>query len=469
MNKYRLTEEHKAQIPQIVDKWIKNALSTKPMDQEEKNMCTKAVNQMYEIAGLKQPKHIIFVSSPFILGFAGEVSSAIDLEIDSAIFSATVSKTVSETDSAIDLEIDSATISETRLATDSAIYSAIHSAAVSKTVSETRAGIDLAMYSATDSATRLATRSAIYSAIYSATDSATDSATNTKSDLNKWYTIDNCLAEFNAKFNLNRLGIKKSQNVCRSTWQGGNQWSGWCGYIDFFRNIAKLEQYGVDYSKYDCWESLAIHSGPRLVTENFCMISDRPEVLLVDEQFRPHCTTGPFCRWRDGSSLFAIHGVYMPAWIILQPEKITPDLIEKESNIEIRRNMLTIYGVDRYLIESKFEVLDIDKDQFGQQRRLLRKTNMDDEAIVRVEVINSSPELDASYKTYYLPVHPELIPMKNGKLVDKGRSQKMTCHNAVASTFGKYGEEYGVKGQFRQGDVFIEFKDGSNQKPFQES
>ncbi len=167
--------------------------------------------------------------------------------------------------------------------------------------------------------------------------------------------------------------------------------------------------------------------------------------------------------------LFAVHGVRVPAWIILQKEKITPDLINKEPNSEIRRILINFYGTDKYLLDSKYEVLDIDKDQFGRQRRLLRKKILGDEDIVRVEVKNSSPELDQSYNTYYLPVHPELRPLLSDTERKFGEPQKMTCHNAVASTFGKTGEQYGLIGQIRQGDVFIEFKDGSNFKGFRES
>ena len=47
--------------------------------------------------------------------------------------------------------------------------------------------------------------------------------------------------------------------------------------------------------------------------------------------------------------------------------------VEKEENIEVRRIMIDIMGSDQYLLKSNFEVIDTDYDQFGQQRRLLRK------------------------------------------------------------------------------------------------
>lgn len=52
---------------------------------------------------------------------------------------------------------------------------------------------------------------------------------------------------------------------------------------------------------------------------------------------------------------------------------------------------------------------------------------------------NSTLEPDGSRKDYVLAVHPQLRPLFASGF---GQSQKFTCHNAVASTFGLRGEEY---------------------------
>jgi hypothetical protein len=43
--------------------------------------------------------------------------------------------------------------------------------------------------------------------------------------------------------------------------------------------------------------------------EEFCMVSDFPEFIHVDSENRPHCTTGPYIKWRDGFCIYMIHGV----------------------------------------------------------------------------------------------------------------------------------------------------------------
>ena len=71
MKKYKLTSEHRAQLPAWRDKWIANAMSTEPMTEDDREACRDAVLRMYAAAKLPPPKHIVFVPSPFVLRFAG--------------------------------------------------------------------------------------------------------------------------------------------------------------------------------------------------------------------------------------------------------------------------------------------------------------------------------------------------------------------------------------------------------------
>ena len=97
--------------------------------------------------------------------------------------------------------------------------------------------------------------------------------------------------------------------------------------------------------------------------------------------------------------------------------------------------MLDRYGWDKYLMQSGAE--EVLKDDAGI---LYQKNIENDEPLVMVKVINSTPEPDGTKKNYFLRVDPQLRPM----LADKtfGKPQKLTARNAVASTFGLYGNEY---------------------------
>ena len=171
------------------------------------------------------------------------------------------------------------------------------------------------------------------------------------------------------------------------------------------------------------------------MTPDFCMISDRPEVLTVDEQNRPHNETGPYCRWRDGTALYAVHGVRVPAWVIEQPERLTVEAIQAETNEEVRRVMIERYGLAQYVRDAQFEVVDADLDPLGQPRRLLRRGEF-----VVVELTNSTEDADGTRRMYHVLCHPELRPLlPDGQL---GEPQEMTALAAVASTYGLRAEEY---------------------------
>jgi hypothetical protein len=139
-------------------------------------------------------------------------------------------------------------------------------------------------------------------------------------------------------------------------------------------------------------------------------ISDRPEVLNRDEQGRLHSTSEAALRYRDGWSIFAVHGVRVPEDIILDRASITVARIEGEANAEIRRVMIDLYGPKRYLADSGAKVVHELPANFYLQglrtARLLRKEVPEDEPIIMVDVLNSSPEPDGSTKRYTLRVDP---------------------------------------------------------------
>lgn len=185
----------------------------------------------------------------------------------------------------------------------------------------------------------------------------------------------------------------------------------------------------------------------------FCLVSDRPEVLTVDDRRRPHNATGPSHRWRDGWSLWHWHGVRIPEHqrhVIETPHLITVQEIETEENAEVRRVMIERYGPARYVVDSGARIVHSvpeDSPMVGlRSARLLTKQVPDDEPIVYVDLLNSTPEPDGSTKRYMLRVDPNAY---NG---DAGRN----AHAAAASTW-------------RNHDGSLAFKRWQDYKPGAES
>ena len=83
--------------------------------------------------------------------------------------------------------------------------------------------------------------------------------------------------------------------------------------------------------------------------------------------------------------------------------------------------MIELYGVERYIRDCNAE--KIHEDSYGT---LYRKDLPEDEPLMMLRVVNSTPEPDGTYKEYFLRVPPDM----------------RTVHEAVAWTFDMETEDY---------------------------
>lgn len=155
--------------------------------------------------------------------------------------------------------------------------------------------------------------------------------------------------------------------------------------------------------------------------EKLAVLSERPTALYRDEAGRLDRGDGPAVGYGDGFGLYAWRGMPVPAEFLDQLAALTPARIRAEENAELRRVMLEYYGYDRYLAESGAEPLQ--RDETGI---LWRIALPDDEDVVMVEVVNSTPEPDGTHRTYWLRVPPTT----------------RTAREGVAWTFGLTAAEY---------------------------
>ncbi len=148
-------------------------------------------------------------------------------------------------------------------------------------------------------------------------------------------------------------------------------------------------------------------------------------MATVDDRGRLHGDHGHALAWGDGSAIWAWHGVEVDASTVLAPEAITVEAIDAETNIERRRVLIERFGEERLLREGNAQL--VDEDATGRLwRREMPMSWPRDEAVVMVEVLNSTPEPDGTRKTYFLRVPPSTS----------------SARAAVAWTFGLHGDQY---------------------------
>lgn len=132
----------------------------------------------------------------------------------------------------------------------------------------------------------------------------------------------------------------------------------WLGFYQFFRDEVGIE----DCHKLDGLIDLANYCGWLNVYEDTVVFQHRPEVIKFDDQKRLHNPDGPAIRYRDGYSVYAWHGVRIPAEWIEQKNKLTAKTALTWQNIEQRRAACEILGWAKILKELDSKVVDEDGD-----------------------------------------------------------------------------------------------------------
>jgi hypothetical protein len=356
-----ITAEEKAKMDEIAAFWTANAFRTDPVDPDR---LTSAIKRLYAVAGLKEPR-VVIVPSPLVMAFAYGASAAIwhgRSSASAATADATDAATAAATDAAIDAATDAATRGATRVATDAAIdaatYAATDAATYAATAAATRAATRVATDAAIDAAIDAATDAATYAATAAATRAATRVATDAAIDAAIDAATDAAHGAMSACFEIaGSLGIE-----CAKRWmvsyQGGNMWSYVASYFAAMRDVIGLDL--PEFAKWKAYEDCAIEGGFRVMHEEFCIVCDRPEVLLVDDQNRPHCENGPSHRWRDGWSLYHWHGVRVPDHWIENKDRLSAAEVLREKNVETRMAGCQIIGWAKVADQLDRRVIDGD-------------------------------------------------------------------------------------------------------------
>jgi hypothetical protein len=146
----------------------------------------------------------------------------------------------------------------------------------------------------------------------------------------------------------------------------GQQEYYWIGFYLFCETI------GVKYDEESShrlrlWKDVSDSIGWWWPYENICLMSNRPELCHYDEQRNQmHCDDGPALRFRDGYEMYVLHGVRVQKELVMTPaEDLDPEMLLREANAEVRKEIIRKIGIERCLNELDSEVLDHRDDIIG--------------------------------------------------------------------------------------------------------
>ena len=101
-----------------------------------------------------------------------------------------------------------------------------------------------------------------------------------------------------------------------------------------------------------------------VTTKTQVICYERPSKIHREDSARGlqiHCETGPAIEFADGKGRYLLDGIVVPEHVVMRPETITIEEIEKNDNIEVRRLMIGQRGIGWYLTGTKAEVIHQDE------------------------------------------------------------------------------------------------------------
>lgn len=124
-------------------------------------------------------------------------------------------------------------------------------------------------------------------------------------------------------------------------YQGGAMWPAFKASLRGYREVLGLDLPAFEKGQIwvDCMEG-----GMRVLHEDFCVVTDHPEFIKIDDERRAHCEDGPSHRWRDGWSLYHWHGVAIPEEWMTTPGALAPEVALEQRDTDLRSAACEILG-----------------------------------------------------------------------------------------------------------------------------
>jgi hypothetical protein len=422
-----LTEAQRAQMLPHAQKWIAAGLATGPADREA---FIDGARACYAHARLPWPHNVVWVSSPLIMALTVPLAARVLQSRRSGFLHFDVYNPLLGVlgdcgGSVIDL-IRRRVYEAVHGAVVDAVAGPVHEAVQRGVSSKVEQAVDAPLHHSTRLAVDLAVRDprqiniSMYRAVQEAVratsgERLSDELLQDALTSDNFATLHRSFSHFSGQFG-----------------------AGSAAHHSFFRDVCAL-QLPADICERSRAGELAIQSACWWYAHrDFVLACERPTAVHLEslEPGRPrtggthrlHHTAGPALVWPDGWGLHAVHGLPVPGWIIEHPDRITVLDIERQRNAEVRRVMLDAYGWARFIAHCGAEVVDEIpmncRIRGLRGARLLRKELPGEpQPIVYLDMLNSTPEADGTYRRYLERIDPTAYDGEAGR----------RCHAAMAS------------------------------------
>jgi len=132
-------------------------------------------------------------------------------------------------------------------------------------------------------------------------------------------------------------------------------WSGWCSFYEFME-----KELGIEYTNKDEYDAMCACIGYGMVypLDEICIVCQPPTIIKKNANGL-HCEDGPALSYNGDNELYAINGVVMPKeYVLTSSHEITSEMIFKETNAEIRRELIRKVGLEQVFEKMPHKLLD---------------------------------------------------------------------------------------------------------------
>jgi len=133
-------------------------------------------------------------------------------------------------------------------------------------------------------------------------------------------------------------------------------------WLPWAARYAQAKIAGVNFSdmeKYEKFQKFARNVFFCVPRAGWCIVSEKPiEVNWNSARTFLHNETGPSIRWKDGFCMWTINGIRVNEKIVMRPETQTIEEINEEGNNDVKAIRIERYGWNKYLKDSKSELVD---------------------------------------------------------------------------------------------------------------
>ena len=151
--------------------------------------------------------------------------------------------------------------------------------------------------------------------------------------------------------------IVKETGLSASSFFCGQHNANWAGYYAYSQDIPSFK--AKDEKLYQIIVDIAKHLHWYITGESHCFLSERPLYVSFKDKLL-HADGKPAILYQDGFAIYSLNGVSVSKEIAETPaDKLDPEIVLKETNAEVRREIVRKIGVER--LEKKLKPRVIDK------------------------------------------------------------------------------------------------------------